>query len=259
MADKKQSIIIIKKKKGGHGGHHGGAWKIAYADLVTAMMAFFLVMWIIGMDVETKQGIAEYFNNMSARSTHEPSSTHVVNMKGAPLVRPRLMPPAPRDNNLDQQNAKLIAGQIDSMISANSQLERLRSSIAVKVEDTQMRIDFHDGGGQSLFVGDSVQLRPESRALLEGVAALFLRHRSKVRIEGHSESRGNAGGAGQGMWELSTGRAVSVRGALANTGITDERVLEIRGLGDTQPSLPDDPSNPANRRVTIVIPYDLDQ
>ena len=251
MADNKsKQPIIIKKKKGGHG-HHGGAWKIALADMMTAMMAFFLVMWIVGMDVQTKQGIAAYFQNMSARATHDPASPHIVHLDGAPPVNPRLKPPMPRDNNLDKQNATIISSQIDSLI------ERLRGAVSVKVEDHQMRVEFHDGGGKSLFVADGTQLRPEARKLVEGVAVIMQHNRARMIIEGHSESRGSAGGSGQGLWEQSTGRAVALRGVLANAGIGDDRILEVKGLGDTKLATPEDPMNPANRRVSIVAPYDL--
>ncbi len=256
MADDKKQPIIIKKKKGGHGGHHGGAWKIAYADLVTAMMAFFLVMWIIGMDVETKQGIAEYFNNMSARAEHDPASAQIVKMRGVPPARPHPIPPAPRDNNLDRQNAEALSGQIDGLINSTPQLQRFKGAVDVQIDDNRMRIEFHEGGGQSLFVGDGNQLRPEAKLLIEGVSALMKRNRAKVIIEGHSETRGSTGGSGQNLWEQSTMRAVAVRGALAAAGIGDERVLEVKSLGDTKLKLRDDPSNLANRRVAIVAPYD---
>ena len=258
MADNKsKQPIIIRKKKATHGSH-GGAWKIALADMMTAMMAFFLVMWIVGMDVESKQGIAAYFQNMSARATHEPASPHIVHLDGAPPVTPRPRPPVPRDNNLDKQNATIIAAQIDSLIGSNPQLERLRDSVSVVIEDLQMRIDFHDGGGgQSLFVGDGNQMKPEARKLIEGVAVIMQHNRAKLIIEGHSESRGSSGGNGQGLWELSTGRAVALRGALSNAGIADDRILEVKGLGDKKPRTPEDPGNLANRRVSIVAPYDV--
>lgn len=254
--DKKKQPIIIKKKKAGHGGAHGGAWKIAYADLVTAMMAFFLVMWIIGMDVQTKQGIASYFQNMSARAINAPASPHIVHMQGAPPVRPNVKPPNPRDNNMDEQNAKLVESQIDSLIGSNPQLERMRKAVDVQVSDKAMRIELGDGGGESLFINDGAQLRPEAKRLIEGVAAILQKNRAKIEIEGHSEGRGQGGGTGQNLWEVSTARAVAVRGALAASGIGDDRILMVKGLGDTQLKLRDDPPNPANRRVVIVAPYD---
>jgi chemotaxis protein MotB len=255
--NKKQSIIVIKKKKGGHG-VHGGAWKIALADMMTAMMAFFLVMWIVGMDVQTKQGIAEYFQNMSARAINEPASVNVVKMSGSPPVRPRNKPPVPRDANMDEQNAKIVASQIDSLIGSNAQLERMRAAVEVQVEEHEMRIEFNDGGGESLFIGDGSQLRPEAKRLIEGVASIMLRNRAKFEIEGHSESRGGSGGSGQNLWEVSTARAVAVRGALAGSGIGDDRLLMVKGMGDTHLKLREDPSNPANRRVVIVAPYDVE-
>lgn len=257
MADNKaKQPIIIRKKKAAHG-HHGGAWKIALADMMTAMMAFFLVMWIVGMDVQTKQGIAAYFQNMSARASHQPASPHIVHLQGAPPVNPRPRPPVARDNNLDKQNATIISSQIDSLIGSNPQLERLRGAVSVKIEEKEMRVEFHDGGGQSLFVADGTQLRPEARKLVEGVAVIMQHNRARMIIEGHSESRGNTGGSGQGLWEQSTGRAVALRGVLANAGIGDDRILEVKGLGDTKLATPEDPINPANRRVAIVAPYDL--
>ncbi len=258
MADDKKQPIIIKKKKGGHGGHHGGAWKIAYADLVTAMMAFFLVMWIIGMDVETKQGIAEYFNNMSARAEHEPASAQIVKMRGVPPARPHQVPPKPKDNNLDRQNAEGIAGQIDGLIKANPQLEKYKEAVQVDIDDDRMRVELTEAGGLSLFLPDSTQLKPEAKRLIEGISAIMKRNRAKVIIEGHSESRGAGGGTGQTLWEQSTMRALAVRGALA-AGIGDDRILEVRGLGDTRLKMRDDPANPINRRVAIVAPYDEPQ
>lgn len=259
--DKKKQPIIIKKRKAGHAGAHGGAWKIAYADLVTAMMAFFLVMWIIGMDVQTKQGIAEYFQNMSARAINEPASPNVIKMRGSPPVRPRNKPPVPRDANMDEQNAKIVSSQIESMMAATPQMERLRGAVDTKVSETEMRIEFHDGGGESVFAGDGSQMRPEGKRLIEGVAAILKTMRTKVEIEGHWSTRGPTGGEGghaQGIWEVSTARAVAVRGVLANAGISEERVLVVKGLGDTQLKMRDDPQNPANRRVVIVAPYDVD-
>ncbi|MCX8039750.1 MAG: flagellar motor protein MotB [Planctomycetota bacterium] len=257
MAEDKKQPIIIKKKKGGHGGHHGGAWKIAYADFVTAMMAFFLVMWIIGMDIKTKQGIASYFQNLSARATHNPASPFIVNLQGAPPVRPQPEPVKPRDSNLDKQAAKMIAQQIESMIAASPQLERLRGNVSVEIGDREMRIELADTVSETLFIAGGTQLRPEARRLIEGVAVILQRYRSKFVIEGHSEARGASGGTGQNLWELSTGRAVSVRGALAAAGISDERILEVKGLGDTRLKRRDDPLSPANRRVSIVAPYDI--
>jgi chemotaxis protein MotB len=254
MADDKgkKQPIIIKKKKVAHAGSHGGAWKIAYADLVTAMMAFFLVMWIIGMDVETRQGIAEYFQNMSARQDNKPASAQVVHLKGTPPVLPRERPLVPRDNNLDAPSAKLLSAQIDTLMASSPQLERMRGAVDIKIGDKDMRISFHEGGDTSIFVGNSKEMRPEAKRLIEGVAAILSRNRSRVMIEGHADS----GGKGLNKWEMSTERAVVVRGALANAGIDDDRIIQITGLADTAPRLPDDPLNLGNREVVVVVPYD---
>ena len=253
--DKAKQPIIIKKKKGGHAGAHGGAWKIAYADFVTAMMAFFMVMWIIGLDVQTKQGIAEYFQNMSARARNEPASPQVVKFKGIPQVKPRIRPPVPRDNNLDKANAEQLSSQIDSLIAANPQLERLRGNLDVKISDTDMRIDFNESAEPGLFVGDGKELKSEAKRLIEGVGAILSRQRHRFTIEGHSDAKPL--GRGASAWDQSTERAAAVRTVLGASGILDDRIISVSGFADTKPKFPNDPMNAGNRRVSIVIPYDL--
>jgi chemotaxis protein MotB len=157
---------------------------------------------------------------------------------------------------MDAQNAGVLKSQIESLIGSSPQFERLRAAVDMQIGDKDMRIEFHDGGGESLFVGETAQLRPEARRLMEGVAALLNKKRAKLSLEGHAPSRGGTG-LGQGEWEVSTSRAVALRGALANGGVDDERIIEVKGLGDTKPKIPEDPSNPANRRVAIVMPYDV--
>ena len=255
MADK-PTIIIIKKKKDSHTGSHGGAWKIAYGDFVTAMMAFFLVMWIIGMGKETKHGIAEYFRNMSARASFAPASPYVVHMGGAPPVRPNLMPIAPHDNNCDQQQAELFKKKIDDLICSSLQFNHLRTTIECAPGKDGMTITLADTPDISLFTSESgAELKPESRRLLEGIAAVLSYSRCRFSIEGHSNAQA-AGPGALGKWERSALRAVAIRMALAAGGINDDRMVEVAEFGDTRLAIPSDPLNPGNRRVIVIIPYD---
>ncbi|MEK7415608.1 MAG: flagellar motor protein MotB [Planctomycetota bacterium] len=254
--DKKLQPIIIKRRKKAHGGAHGGAWKIAYADLVTAMMAFFLVMWIIGMDVQTKQGIAEYFQNMSARARNAPASPHVVSFHGVPPVQPRERPVNPRDNNLDAPSGKQLASQIDGLIGSSPQLERMRSNFKAEVGEKEMKMTFQESQESSVFIGDSVELRPEAKLLIRSIGAILARNRSRMSIEGHWDAKPPPGGPNS-KWELTTSRAVVMRGVLQEVGVTDDRILEVRGLADTKLLHLTDPLNSANRRVILVIPYDV--
>jgi chemotaxis protein MotB len=253
--DKSKQPIIIKKRKGGHAGAHGGAWKIAYADFVTAMMAFFLVMWIVGMAEETKHGIAEYFQNMSARAINLPASPHLIHMGGAPPVRPNLKPLIPRDNNFDKPQAELLGSKIDSLLGSSLQFERLRGTIISQVEDDRMLITFCDTAEASLFTDDGATLKPESRRLFEGIAAVVANYRCRFVIEGHTDGRTAPGLPGK--WERSADRAVAIRVALANGAIGDDRIEGLLAFADNRLALQSDPMNPANRRVVIVIPYDL--
>jgi chemotaxis protein MotB len=254
--DKKKQPIIIKKKKGGHGGHHGGAWKIAYADFVTAMMAFFMVMWVIGLDVQTKQGIAAFFQNMSARSRNEPASPHILHMKGSPPVKPRPRPPIPHDNNLDAQNAQKLKNQIEALVASNPQTERLRTNMEISILDTEMHIDFVEGTDTGLFEGNGKELRTDAKRLIEAAGTILSRHRHLFSIEGHTDGR-PVGQPGYGKWELAADRANAVRAALANVGMNEERVLAVQSYADIHLRFPKDPMNPGNRRVTLVVPFDL--
>lgn len=255
MAEK-PTIIIKKKRNDSHAGSHGGAWKIAYGDFVTAMMAFFLVMWIIGMGKETKHGIAEYFRNMSARASFAPASPYVVHMGGAPPVRPNLMPIAPHDNNCDRQQADLFKSKIEYLIGSTPQFNRLRTTIFCNPDKDFMTITLADAPDASLFSTDNgVELKQESRRLIEGIAAILSYSRCRFYLEGHTDAQAISPGA-PGKWERSALRAVAVREALATGGLNDDRVVEVSEFGDTRLAIPSDPLNPGNRRVILIIPYD---
>jgi chemotaxis protein MotB len=253
--DKSKQPIIIKKKKGGHAGAHGGAWKIAYADFVTAMMAFFLVMWIIGMDVQTKQGIASYFQNLTARATNEPASPHIVHLIGSPPVKPQPEPIAPRDNNLDRTNAEKLRTQIDALVASSAGFERQRPNLDLLINDKAMRIDITEASDPVPFDGKG-QLKLESRKLVEGLAILLKRYRYRMYIEGYHDARAPAEQS-LDKWQAAANRACAVRNALVGGGIDPERIIHVRSFGDAHLRISADPINSANRRVSILMPYDL--
>lgn len=211
------------------------------------------------MGKETKHGIAEYFRNMSARASFAPASPYVVHMGGAPPVRPNLMPIAPHDNNCDHQQAELFKRKIDDLLCLSPQFDRLRATVECVPGKDGMSITFADTPEVSLFASEGgTELKPESRRLLDGIAAVLSYSRCRFYIEGHTNAQ--AAGVGiLGKWERSALRAVAIRMALAAGGLNDDRVVEVAEFGDTRLAIPSDPLNPGNRRVIVIIPYDEPQ
>lgn len=246
MSEQIKEIIIVKRSRHhAHAGAHGGAWKIAYADFVTAMMAFFLVMWIIGLDVQTKRGIAEYFQNMSARAEHAPSSPYVVHLRGSPLVRPRLPPVVPREDNLDRDAAKQLASQLESLLHSSIAMQRLVPSVAIIVSDQGLRIDMLDGDG-SAFATASTVLSGDGQRFLSGVGAIVQRLRSVVYIESQGGRTASVDRNGD-SWSMAAARSVAVRQVLVNNSLGTDRIASVATVGEDQRA----------GRVSVVIPFDL--
>ena len=248
-----QPIIIKKKKAGGHGAH-GGAWKIAYADLVTAMMAFFLVMWIIGLDEKTKVGIAEYFNNPSSFGMNKPSSRHVLDMGKQPVTADGQMDKNEEpEANLDLEAARRLEATLDSQVRSNPGIGDHRRQVTIAKDKDGLRIELADSGGASFFTADG-RLRPEGAQALAIASNQIINAKSRILIEGHHDPV--PGSSGKAL-ALSSARAQAVAEALVGLGYPAERILQVIGVGANRLKFPANPSTPANRRVVIVIPYQL--
>ena len=271
---KLQPIIIKRVKKGGHG-HHGGAWKIAYADFVTAMMAFFLLMWLLGSTTEgDKKGIADYFNSplkismMGGSGSGDSSS--IIRGGGTDLsrssgqVKQGEVEAKKRAINLqalkaEQRRAELarlqaIREKVEEVLASNPKLAAMRSQIRLDMTADGLRIQIVDELNRAMFDSGSAVVQPHMRELLREIGSVLAQGPNRLTLEGHTDAQPFAAGErGYSNWELSSDRANASRRELVAGGLPDERVLRVQGLASSQLFEPESPASPANRRISIIV------
>ena len=277
-------IIIKKVKKGGHAGHHGGAWKVAYADFVTAMMAFFLLMWLINTtSPEQKKGIADYFAPASVSPTTS-GSGGILGGTGLGDQGPKsdgaaAIAPAPPDSppkstatgkatkdgagqtsadaaqtKAEDDEFKSAAESLRQALQDMPELAELSKQVIVDVTPEGLRIQLVDQEGRSMFEQGSTQPNPRARLLLQAVSKIIAQLHNRITIAGHTSA--NAGGganAGGDDWALSAARANASRVVLEQAGIAPDRVYQVSGKATSEPLYPDDPTLPGNRRIAITL------
>lgn len=238
MADT-QPIIVIKKKPH-HGGHHGGAWKVAYADFVTAMMALFIVLWLLSStSKQTQEQIAGYFNDPKGLSTKKGS-------EGKPT-------PKVQDSHTHTADMDALKRQILLAIQNMDLLNKLRKQIEVTVTDEGLRVDLMEDKNGTFFELGSAKPTPALKEILKVLSGEIKQLPNRILIEGHTDAQSYADHAGYDNWELSSDRANEARREMTAEGIRSGQVAEVRGFADQQLRLPDKPYDPANRRVSIVV------
>jgi chemotaxis protein MotB len=250
-----KKVVIIKKKIVGGGGHHGGSWKVAYADFVTAMMAFFMVMWILGMDDKTKQAIEGYFANpvgykkgYGAGSSPLSTGQSPTNIQRTPL---RIIV-----RSTEQRTFEELRQSIHDKLAANDSLKKLNASWDVQVTPEGLRIELVEGAqGETYFPSGSSKMKPVTTLALQLVGSELSRLQHPVVLEGHTDAAPFGRDASYTNWELSADRANAARRVLEASGLAKNRVKAVHGLGATRPRVLDDPMAPANRRISILLPY----
>ncbi len=274
-AKKLQPIIVKRIKKGGHA-HHGGAWKIAYADFVTAMMAFFLLMWLLGSTSEgDKKGIADYFNTplkvaLLQSGSGSGDSASVLRGGGEDLTRAGGQVKR-GDIEAPRQTINLQALKAEQQRAEQAQLEDLKEKVAQKLSDnpataglmSQLRLDMTRDGlriqivdedKRPMFDSGSAAVRAPLRELLQAIGSVLVEVPNRITIEGHTDSTPFAAGdRGYGNWELSADRANASRRELVVGGVTNERVLRVQGMASSMPIDAIAPSDPQNRRISIIV------
>lgn len=287
----KRPIIIKKIKKGGHA-HHGGAWKVAYADFVTAMMAFFLLLWLLAQAPKEKLvGLADYF-----APTVGLKERVGVGLKGAsgdidngikikPGGMPSVMPGAPPTTGdvpqapqadtdeiveeekleVSQNEAEKIAEALDKKhfdeiqkelkeaIEKNPELKEFQDNIKVTQTAEGLQIEITDLDGISMFEIGSSNLRIQTQPLIAKISETIQKVDNKVSIIGHTDSLGYKNSGDYSNWELSSDRANASRRFLVNTGLEEDRVFKVEGKADREPMAKNDPSAPQNRRISIIL------
>jgi chemotaxis protein MotB len=274
---KVQPIIIKRIKKGGHAAH-GGAWKIAYADFVTAMMAFFLLMWLLGSTTEgDKKGIADYFNSplklaMQGGSGSGDSSS-IVKGGGKDLtqtsgqVKNGDIEAAKRTFNLQALKAmraqaaaaeadrlKALKQKMEEVIANDPKLAQFKHQIKLDLTAEGLRIQIVDDQSRPMFDSGDALVKGYMRDLLQAIGSVLSEVPNKLTIEGHTDAQQfSAGEAGYSNWELSADRANASRRELIAGGLPGSKVLRVQGLASSMPFDQDDPEGPLNRRISIIV------
>lgn len=237
MTAKTQPIIVIKKK-GGHGGHHGGAWKVAYADFVTAMMALFIVLWLMGSSDKVKRAVAGYFNDPKGSASQLGTT-----MTGT-------------GQTVAQANAKdleKLKARLEQEIRARTDLEKLSKQIEITITPEGLRIELLEGRNGTFYEIGSAKLSASGQELLSLLAAELKTLPNSLLIEGHTDSTPYSNNGSYSNWDLSADRANSARRILQQDGVRSNQVAQVRGYADMMLRMKDSPADPSNRRVSILI------
>jgi chemotaxis protein MotB len=266
----KGSEIIIKKVKKGHGGgHHGGSWKVAYADFVTAMMAFFLLMWLLNMTKpEQKVELSNYFKyfslfkagktgeTMSVVDVHsgmkpesEGGGTSQGQESGAMMGKEQPDPSKQTEEEPDEEQQEM-AQQLKAEVQRR--LSDIENQVIVDVFEGGVRIQIVDDQGKPMFLAGSKELTYNAKRALRVIADNIISMPNKISVEGHTDAS-KYSTAKYTNWELSTDRASSARKELENYGLDPSRLTRVAGYASTEPFIIDKPSDPRNRRISILV------
>ena len=260
--------IIVKKVTVVEAGHHGGAWKVAYADFVTAMMAFFLLLWLLGATTEDqRKGLADYFTPTLVKTKEQSAGADGV-LGGSSLVDVDNYPHAagqtgtqtltvPRDATGGPKEGaasiRRIQQRVDNAIADKKRLERLMRQVRMIDTTTGIRIDLVDDADFSMFSLGTTVLTTDARELLDLIAQAIGPEGGKITVRGHTDALKYRDPSRVNNWSLSAGRAETTRQNLIRHGIVRERFRRIEGVADTEPLIADDPSDPRNRRISITL------
>jgi len=235
---KAQQPIIVIKRKGGHGGHHGGAWKVAYADFVTAMMSLFIVLWLMNSSDKIKKAVAGYFN--------DPKGT--ANLMGTTMSGDGV--------NVTQENneqMKLLKKKLEEEIAARKELEKLKNQIELTVTPEGLRIEMLEDKKGTFFETGGARLSEPGQELLALLAGELKKLPNALLIEGHTDAQPYASDAGYTNWELSADRANAARRLLQQNGVRRDQVTQVRGYADQLLRVKNNPYDPSNRRVSMLV------
>lgn len=239
MADPNKRPIIIKKKVAGHGGHHGGAWKVAYADFVTAMMALFIVLWLLSSSEKVRQSVGGYFRDPSGRGKNVGT-----NMDGSG-----------RDLNVLKDDMSGLKEKLQSMIKLVPHFQKLQGNVELTITEEGLRIELIEDSKGIFFESGKPQPSAIGKELLTALAKELGRLPNRILIEGHTDAQKYSGSEVYSNWELSADRANAARRLLESSGLLPDQVAQIRGYADQDLRNKQNPEDPSNRRVSLIVRY----
>jgi len=257
MENEEQQPIIIIKKSGGHGGHHGGAWKVAYADFVTALMAFFLVMWLVNQEQPIKDAIQGYFNDPANFGKKEGSNS--ILPSGASIFDSEIpLPKQPTGEEGLKEALEKAGNKLQRELAKIPGFDSIKEHVRVEMTPEGLRIQLIEASGteddSSYFFGlGSAELSEKGVQILTVIGKELSKLDNKIVVEGHTDSKKFHYNDRYSNWELSAARANSARKLLEEKTIKPGQIYEIRGYADNSPMIAGNPADARNRRIAIVV------
>jgi len=261
VSDDEQQPIIIRRKKRGHGSHHGGSWKVAFADFMTAMMAFFLVMWLVGQSDHVKQSVAGYFRDPGKYQKMGKSGV----LKGSDAVmktnepRTSMVKQPSKDESSgskkESEQLNLIARNIMEELEKQREFQRLKKNIKLQMTSEGLHIILNESeDAPAFFEKGSAKLLQKSAIILVTIAKELGHLTNHIVVEGHTDRSGSNNGE-YTNWELSADRANAARQLMEVSGLYEGQIREIRGFADRFPMIAGNPDDARNRRISLVVLY----
>lgn len=254
MAELHNDPPIIRIVKKGHAhGHHGGAWKVAFADFVTAMMALFIVLWILGQSEDVKRGIGGYFRDPTGKALLGAGPAEATsNAQGLSIIK---LPSVAQMHTLPDAALENEAEKLKQLIEESDVFQGLKDQITIEVSHEGLRVEINEGENEVLFASGSAELSPKLIAALKALAAEYSKVNNKLILEGHTDAAQFSNSSNITNWELSTQRANEARRVMEQAGLSGDQVLMVRGYADRRPRF-DDPLDPRNRRISMLLVSD---
>jgi chemotaxis protein MotB len=249
MAHPHEAIIVVKKVQG-HAAHHGGAWKVAYADFVTAMMAFFLVMWLVNQSKEVKASVGGYFRDPGV---FEATGGRGIMPGGTGPGDPAPAIDKPSSMTAERQSLEASVKHIRERLDQVPEFKTLVNQIEFSITSEGLRIDLFENSKSAFFDSGSAGMGKETERILGVIAHELGTLSNTIVVEGHTDSRQYANSDKYTNWELSADRANAARRVMERGGLKPSQVLEVRGQADRQLKVASDPLDPRNRRVSVLV------
>ena len=230
---------IVIKKKVSHGGHHGGAWKVAYADFVTAMMALFIVLWLMNSSKQIQEAVGGYFK--------DPTGT--AKQVGSDMVG------TGENFIVSKDNMEQLKEQLQKAIKEVPKFDKLKNHIDMTVTNEGLRIELTESEAGTFFDSGSPKISEDGYELLRTLAEELGKLPNKIALEGHTDSKAYAVGSNYTNWELSADRANAARRLMQQDGIRQDQITQVRGFADQRLRKPDNAMDPSNRRISLIVQY----
>ncbi len=252
----KPVVIVRRKKKGGYGGHHGGAWKVAYADFVTAMMALFMVLWLLTQaDMQLKQQIAQYFRDpgvLPGGSIINPETSQAQSREPHVVSKDIIVVQGRAEQERLEGEKEAIEKEIKAAAEESPELAAFRDQVLVQVTDAGLSVQVVDKGHDMLFEVNSAELKPAVVELLKRLGGLLGKLPNRIQVGGHTDSRPFPAASLLTNWDLAFARANAARRVLEANGLRAGQVNRVIGYADSEPLIPDNPLADENRRLSIL-------